>query len=984
MSSKDLATTNGVAKNFIKGYPIGHPAVYVAPPGNNHEMRPGNNQHLKSRFEEEEHISSPARSKLSPQITIFVLEKIHEPEIVVSRLSPNTTYDGDLGSEMFDEDDEDDMLDILFDKVSKDRDISPRQQRSGSNKSKKKTHERQHSWDGKEDKREILQVTLHGESISFDSYICKMKFERNHSSTEIFIDKFLFEVFKRLPSGSETSAYACVSKRWLTLLSSVHKDEITESKRYLARSLVGRKVTVSRLAAIAIRTSKHGGLAKISIRGNNVCRGVTDVGFKDISRGFPTLRELSLWNVSSVGDESLSEIVHGCHLLEKLDLFQCPRNRGPGGSTCLEHRSPDAVNESRMMNSSRTHTCDPTLVPSRKYCMLGYYVDTPVNWCCEECDIGKGIMSSSRGLEIVHYEGSKLHASEKIFQSIMQPKKHSKFPGGHCFNREKEVRTGKLRYLHVEEALDLSSSIKKYGSPLIDTVSSRVVSTKSMATMTRRIFSKPRAQISNFFRPDGSTSLEHRSPDVVNKSRMMNASMTHPYDHALVPSQKQAHPSSRARRKVYEFSVRKKGQFLPYISIRKGAMGCKVEEPPCPGTFLLEIDSHFPLYVVEFMRSKDLVMRTLINVVKLYILASTTMCTNSRMDWCCEECDIRKGIMSSSSGLENVHYEGSKLHAFENICQSTVQPKKHSKFPRAHRINGEKEVQTGKMRYLPVEEALGLSSSNKKYGSTLINTVSSRVTSTKSIATITRGIFSKPRPQISNSFRNKSKVQLPLASTGYTKPQTLRIAKNTEHSKKDVQLSKGLGSSTSLEHTSPDDLNKSQMMNSSMTHPCDPSRKGSSDILGALEFVLRMLNSCIQAHSPSRVRRKVYEFSGHLPDTLKFELVPRGVRKKCQLLPYISIRKWAMGCKVEVPPCPGRSERYIALVEFMRSEDLVMRTLINDVELLILASTAMCTDSQMDWCCEEYDISKGIMSTSSGLENVHYEGSKLHAFENIC
>ncbi|XP_015166918.1 uncharacterized protein [Solanum tuberosum] len=451
--------------------------------------------------------------------------------------------------------------------------------------------------------------------------------QRNHSSTKIFIDKFLFEVFKRLPSGSETSAYACVSKRWLTLLSSVHKDEITESKRYLARSLVGRKVTIARLAAIAIRTSKHGGLAKISIRGNNVCRGVTDVGFKDISRGFPTLRELSLWNVSSFGDESLFDIVHGCHLLEKLDLFQCPRNRGPGGSTCLEHRSPDAVNESRMMNSSRTHTCDPTLVPSRKYCMLGYYVDVPVNWCCEECDIGKGIMSSSSGLEIVHYEGSKLHASEKICQSIMQPKKHSKFPGGHRFNWEKEVRTGKLRYLPVEEALDLSSSIKKYGSPLIDTVSSRVVSTKSMATMTR-------------------------------------------------------------------------------------------------------------------------------------------------------------------------------------------------------------------------------------------------------------GIFSKPRAQISNSFREKRKMQLPLGSTGYTKPQNLQIAENTKQSKKTVQLSKGPNGSTSLEHRSPDVMNKSRMTNSSMTHPCDyvlvPSQKGSSDILGALEFLPRMLNSCIKAHPPSRARRKVYEFSGLFPDTLKFELVPCG------------------------------------------------------------------------------------------------------------
>ncbi|WMV34676.1 hypothetical protein MTR67_028061 [Solanum verrucosum] len=813
--------------------------------------------------------------------------------------------------------------------------------------------------------------------------------QRNHSSTEIFIDKFLFEVFKRLPS--ETSAYACVSKRWLTLLSSVHKDEITESKRYLARSLVGRKVTVSRLAAIAIRTSKHGGLAKISIRGNNVCRGVTDVGFKDISRGFPTLRELSLWNVSSVGDESLSEIVHGCHLLEKLDLFQCPRNRvhytpnfyckphprgaselvwmprnlnkGPGGSTCLEHRSPNAVNESRMMNSSRTHTCEPTLVPSRKYCMLGYYVDAPVDWCCEECDIGKGIMSSSSGPEIVHCEGSKLHASEKICQSIMQPKKHSKFPSRHHFNWEKEVRTGKMRYLPVEEALGLSSSTKKYGSPLIDTVSSRVVSTKSMATMTRGIFRKPRAQISNSFRekrkmqlplgstgytkpqnlqiaentehsekivqlskgPNGSTSLEHRSPDVVNKSRMMNSSMTHPCDHALVPSQKgssvilgalefvpgmlisciKAHPCntpsdhgpcwwtvvhrcnpspassenwlsldsrtdprsvdqttvqvlsiqitlrsipdlqfsriscsgrdnppSRARRKVYEFSGlfrdTLKFELVPRGDIWESLFNNHIPSKEDIGLYFFASEkerSERYIALVKFMRSKDLVMRTLINDVELHILASATMCTDSQkkkceicgdidfdkaittcykcnnvdvhrycmlgccvdapMDWCCEESDIRKGIMSTSSGLENVHYEGSKLHAFEKICQSIVQPKKHSKYPRAYRINGEKKP-----------------------------------------------IFLGP------------------------------------------------GGSTSLERMSPDDLNKSRMMNLSMTHPCDPSlvlsRKGSSDILGALEFVHGILNGCIQAHPPSRVRRKVYEFSGHLPDTLKFELVPHG------------------------------------------------------------------------------------------------------------
>ncbi|KAK4718313.1 hypothetical protein R3W88_016651 [Solanum pinnatisectum] len=74
--------------------------------------------------EEEEHISAPARSKLSPQAPIFVpsskanpsmtvtignskkiltittkvLEKSHEPEAGVSRLSPTTTYASDLGS----------------------------------------------------------------------------------------------------------------------------------------------------------------------------------------------------------------------------------------------------------------------------------------------------------------------------------------------------------------------------------------------------------------------------------------------------------------------------------------------------------------------------------------------------------------------------------------------------------------------------------------------------------------------------------------------------------------------------------------------------------------------------------------------------------------------------------------------------------------------------------------------------------------------
>ncbi|KAG5600269.1 hypothetical protein H5410_031639 [Solanum commersonii] len=153
--------------------------------------------------------------------------------------------------------------------------------------------------------------------------------QRNHPSIKILLDKCLFEVFKRLPSGQERSVCACVSKRWLTLLSSIHKDEIAEfngieGEGSLFRSLVGREATDVRLAAIAVGIANHGGLAKLSIRGYNPCRDVTDAGLKAIAQCCPTLRDLSLWNVSFVSDKGLYEIAHGCNLLEKLDIFQCP------------------------------------------------------------------------------------------------------------------------------------------------------------------------------------------------------------------------------------------------------------------------------------------------------------------------------------------------------------------------------------------------------------------------------------------------------------------------------------------------------------------------------------------------------------------------------------------------------------------------------------------------------------------------------------
>ncbi|XP_043724244.1 EIN3-binding F-box protein 1-like [Telopea speciosissima] len=193
------------------------------------------------------------------------------------------------------------------------------------------------------------------------------EFEQKRPSIDVLPDECLFEILRRLPGGQERSACACVSKRWVTLLSSTRNTDICgsrntdslkpdkglvsnevdesskldkestlpvsneneeqdlESDGHLNRCLEGKKATDIRLAAIAVGTSSRGGLGKLMVRGSNSSRGVTDFGLSAIARGCPSLRVLSLWNVSSISDEGLSEIANGCYRLEKLDLCQCPQ-----------------------------------------------------------------------------------------------------------------------------------------------------------------------------------------------------------------------------------------------------------------------------------------------------------------------------------------------------------------------------------------------------------------------------------------------------------------------------------------------------------------------------------------------------------------------------------------------------------------------------------------------------------------------------------
>ncbi|KAL3646034.1 Transcription factor COE2 [Castilleja foliolosa] len=155
-------------------------------------------------------------------------------------------------------------------------------------------------------------------------------------SIEALPDECLFEILRRLAGAQERSSCASVSKRWLTLLSTIQRDELKEndsvepqiqsddSNGYLSRCLEGKKATDVRLAAISVGTANRGGLGKLSIRGSDSTRGLTNAGLKAVARGCPGLRALSLWNLSSVGDDGLREIATGCRFLEKIDLSHCP------------------------------------------------------------------------------------------------------------------------------------------------------------------------------------------------------------------------------------------------------------------------------------------------------------------------------------------------------------------------------------------------------------------------------------------------------------------------------------------------------------------------------------------------------------------------------------------------------------------------------------------------------------------------------------
>ncbi|KAJ0811080.1 putative F-box domain, leucine-rich repeat domain superfamily, F-box-like domain superfamily [Helianthus annuus] len=154
-------------------------------------------------------------------------------------------------------------------------------------------------------------------------------FKKQKTTIDVLPDECLFEILRRVSGGQEKSSCASVSKRWLMLLSTIHRNEQKEAQEYdksggsITRCLKGKKATDIRLAAIGVGSNNRGGLGELAILGNNSSK-VTDFGLMTVARGCPSLTSLTLWNLSSIKDDGVTEIANECRLLEKVELSHCP------------------------------------------------------------------------------------------------------------------------------------------------------------------------------------------------------------------------------------------------------------------------------------------------------------------------------------------------------------------------------------------------------------------------------------------------------------------------------------------------------------------------------------------------------------------------------------------------------------------------------------------------------------------------------------
>ncbi|KAI3463918.1 hypothetical protein Pfo_020581 [Paulownia fortunei] len=315
-------------------------------------------------------------------------------------------------------------------------------------------------------------------------------------------------------------------------------------------------------------------------------------------------------------------------------------------------------------------------------------------------------------------------------------------------------------------------------------------------------------------------------------------------------------------------------------------------------------------------------------------------------DWSCEECESSSKRMSLASSLTKELPSLSKLaHSVEVRNGAALHAESRNLLNESRKvsIDWEKQVASGKTKYICAKEGIILSSG-------AMNSLSpSKVTSHSSLPQPKIGVNKSQRSHIwpsSQPINFSSQHDLDSGPSRQLKTQRLG---NMEISDGQQQQSKKLTGGNGctpaeLRTFNAENVNRnllSDLEKHSYAPSLSASWKGSFSIHGLKhgELILQ-----IQAHSPSRFRRKAYEFSKKMPQVLQFELVPCKTfwiyffqenfpdRRDIGLYFFLSDRE--------------RSEDYVSLLESISMKSLALRKQIDDVELLIFTSKLLPVDCQ--------------------------------------
>ncbi|XP_073145177.1 PHD finger-containing protein 6 isoform X2 [Henckelia pumila] len=342
-------------------------------------------------------------------------------------------------------------------------------------------------------------------------------------------------------------------------------------------------------------------------------------------------------------------------------------------------------------------------------------------------------------------------------------------------------------------------------------------------------------------------------------------------------------------------------------------------------------------------------------------------------DWRCEECD--PSSKPTFSGLANS----------SEVRKGAARPLKTRKLPNESKrglFNWEKKVATRKTKYISINDVIKLSSGAVD--------LSSRSKVTCQSSTSQPPIREqKPCFSLKNSACDERWTSLPVHSgfapcVSPTKVEVQRPIKSLQPSqapakkhilkeqpvepmspqrkvksmmKKDatasspglprVTTTSGCWGSCAVEKSN----NCSEIVHSNLLHSSEKcSTTPAMDALWKGRFSIceylknGALNDIIQAHPPSKVRRKIFEFSKIMPETLQFELVPC---KKFWINLFQEYHPDSRDIGLYFFPCDGeRAVNYASLLDSLSERKLALRKQMEDVELVVFTSALLPTDCQ--------------------------------------